>query len=103
MSYKTSLSIANLREREIVLYLEPWGEQIAMPTGVTFQIVAKAERQGDVEIQYEEEGIVVWGWEGSVLDVFCNGKAVSVNHPQVPPVPKGTSVSSFIRSLLKNE
>ena len=100
MSYKTSFSIANLRNKEITFYLEPWGEQISMSTRATFQIVAEAKQQGEVEIQYAEDGIVVWGWAGSVLNVFCNGEALSINHPEVPPVPKGKTVSSVIRSIL---
>lgn len=102
MSYKTSLSISNLRDKEIIFHLEPWGEQISMPIGATFQIIAEAKKPGEVEIQYEEDNIIVWGWEGSVLNVFCNGKEISTDHPEVPPVPRGTRVSSFIRSILGN-
>lgn len=45
-----------------------------MPAGSTFQVKAEAKEQGEMEIQYEERAILVWGWTGSILTVFSNGK-----------------------------
>jgi hypothetical protein len=76
MAYKTSISISNLRDKEVTFHLEPWGDQIPMPAGCTFQIIAEARDQGEFEIQYEEDNTIIWGWSGSILTVYCNGQAI---------------------------
>jgi hypothetical protein len=96
MAYKTSISIENARDKEVIFHLEPWGDQIPMPAGCKFQIFAEAKEQGELEIQYEEDNILVWGWSGSIVSVYCDGQVVSAGHTAVPSVPEGQSVSSFI-------
>jgi hypothetical protein len=101
MSYKTSLNIINSRDKEMILHVEPWGEQFSMPAGTTFLIIAEAEKQGELEIEYEEDSIVVYGWETSVVNAFYKVEEVPINHPEGPPVPEGTTFSSLIRSILR--
>lgn len=100
MAYKTSISIENSRDKEVMFHLEPWGDQIPMPAGSKFQIIAEAKDQGELEIQYEEDNILVWGWTGSILSVYCDEHELSAGHPKVPSVPEEHSVSSFIRGIL---
>jgi hypothetical protein len=54
--------------------LEPWGEQYEMPPGANFTIVAKASTRGELEIQVAEDRITVFGWTGSTIEIFQNGK-----------------------------
>ena len=74
MRYECSVSISNKSNRPLTFHLEPWGQQFSMPVGSTFQVKAEATEQGEMEIQYEEHAILVWGWTGSILTVFLNGK-----------------------------
>jgi hypothetical protein len=76
MAYKCSVSISNETSRPLTFHLEPWGEQFPMPPGSTFQVVAEAKKQGEIEIVYEENDVLVYGWEGSVLSIFSNGKEI---------------------------
>jgi hypothetical protein len=73
MAFKTSIRIENSRNKEMSFYLEPWGEEIPMPPGCTFQIIAEAIQQGEMEVQYEEDRITVRGWSSSILKVYCEG------------------------------
>ena len=47
-----------------------------MPHGSTFQIVAGAQVQGEIEVHYQENDILVWSWEGSILTVFVDGTEI---------------------------
>ena len=76
MSYKSSISITNESNRPLTFHLEPWGEQTPMPVGSTLPVKAEAKEQGEMQIQYKENEILVWGWTGSVLTVMTNGKEV---------------------------
>ena len=98
MAYQTSISIENLRDKEVMFHLEPYGEQIPMPAGCKFQIVAKAKEQGELEIQYEEDNILVWGWTGSVVYVYCDGQEMPPPPPEEPFVSEGI-IPSFIRRV----
>ena len=94
MAYKNSTTISNQSNRPLTLHVEPWGEQIPMPAGSRFQLVAVAKEQGEMEIQFEENDVLVWGWTGSVLTVFSNGKEMGdvpgSERPAVPAVPNAT-------------
>ena len=90
MRYECSISISNRSNGPLTLHLEPWGEQFSMPVSSTFQVKAEATEQGEMEIQYEEHAILVWGWTGSILTVLLNGKELgdtpSSKRGIVPPV-----------------
>jgi hypothetical protein len=76
MAYKSTISIINKTERPLTFHLEPWGRQLPMPAGSRFQVVAEAKQQGEIEIEYEENDILVWGWQGSILTIFSNGREI---------------------------
>lgn len=61
MAYKSSFSISNQSNKPFTLHVEPWGEQIPMPAGSTFQVLAAAKEEGEMEIEYKENDILVWG------------------------------------------
>jgi hypothetical protein len=104
MKFESSIHVTNSTDRMLVFHLEPWGEQVEMPSGARFLITAEAEQQGSFELEHGENEIVVWGWPGAVAKVFCDGKEISVisgvERLAVPSVPEGQSVSSFLRSML---
>ena len=107
MAHTSSINISNASDREIIFHLEPWGEQIKMVLGSTFNIVAESEQQGSFEVEYGEGEIIVWAWPSAIVKVFCDGKEVGIEsgvaRPAVPAVPKGETTSSFLRSVLGKE
>lgn len=101
MIYRSSILLNNSSEKEIVLHIEPWGEQIPMPVGCKLRIVAESTEAGEFEVEYLENSIMVWGWTGSTYKIYGDGQELGRDCPAVPPAPKGQSVSSFIRWLIK--
>lgn len=64
-----ALRIRNLEQKEIIVFLEPWGEQYAMPPGATWKIEGNGPDEDMLEIHYSEGKIVVWGWPGSLVAI----------------------------------
>ena len=46
-AYTSSVSLSNHSNKPLTLHIEPWGSQLIMPHGSTFQIVAVAQVQGE--------------------------------------------------------
>jgi hypothetical protein len=107
MNFESSLSVTNSSGRTVVFQLEPWGEQIEMPIGATFVVVAEAEQPGSFEVEHGDAAITVWAWPSAVVKVLSGdneiGTSAGAKRPAVPSVPEGQSVSFFLRSMLGKE
>jgi len=107
MKFESSIALTNSTGREIVLHLEPWGEQLVMSPGITLSITAKAEQPGTFEIEQLEHEIIVWAWPTAIVKVFSGDVEVGIEagleRPAVPSVLKGQSVSSFLHPVLGRE
>ena len=105
--FESSIGITNSFEETVVFHLEPWGEEIEMPTGATFVVVAKAEQVGAFQVDHSESGMTVWAWPSATVKIFHDGEEVGIGfggeRPAVPPVPEGRSVSSFLRLMLRKD
>jgi hypothetical protein len=81
------LRLQNSDKVDMILHLEPWGEQFAMSAGTTLEIIAKGPDGDCLEIVFEDNNVLVYAWTGSVISVFQKGtKVFSCNIP-VPPTP----------------
>ena len=107
MKYKSSIRITNSSEDSKLLILEPWAEEFEMFSGKTFEFVGEGEKEGNFEIEFNENTIIVWGWESSAVKIFCDGEELGAGNFErtfVPQVPEGQNISTFIKSLFsKNE
>jgi hypothetical protein len=90
-----------------MFHLEPWGEQLEMPSGATFTVTAEAEQQGSFEVEHGENEITLWTWPSAIVRIYCGGEEIGISdgleRPAVPPVPDGKNVSSFLRAVLGRE
>ena len=64
------LRIRNYTSREIDFDLEPLGEQYKMKPGAIFTIFATGPRDDCLEVLYEENKVVVYGWTGSTVSIL---------------------------------
>jgi hypothetical protein len=64
-----TITVTNAQPAEIVLTLEPWADEHSIGTGKT--IVVHLDGPNEVSLQFiaQPGKIVLYGWEGSVLQV----------------------------------
>ncbi len=88
MDFVYTVKIANSRDVEVRFDIEPWGEQYKMPPGASFTIVAGAPTRGIVEVKVEEKYITVFGWPGSIIQLYQYGTEITgssiIPAPQTP-------------------
>jgi hypothetical protein len=86
-TYIQHLRVSNYDAEPITLCLEPWADEIPIPSKVGFEIVAEGPEGNCLEVTYEERRISVYGWSGSVLSVFKDGDRLVECSIPVPPTP----------------
>lgn len=86
-NYTQHLRLSNDYSEPITLCLEPWGDEILIPSKATFEIVAEGPKGDGLEVACEERRVTVWGWSGSTLSVFHDGTKLIECAIPVPPVP----------------
>ncbi len=85
--YVTSLRLCNARTIPVTLYLEPWGEQYTITPEATFTVVARGPEGDALEVEWADDHIILYGWPGSIVTLFHDGKEVGVGASKRPPVP----------------
>ena len=85
--YVTSLRVSNARSVPLTLYLEPWGEQYTMAPEATFTAVAKGPEGDTLEVEWADDHIVLYGWPGSMVTLFHDGKEVGGGISERAPIP----------------
>jgi hypothetical protein len=83
------LRVSNIYSEPITLCLEPWGDEISIPSNVSFEIVAEGPKGDHLEVTYEERRVSVYGWSGLILSVFHNGERLvecAIPAPRTPPL-----------------
>ena len=78
MKATRTIEYTNGAGRELKLTVEPWAESFAIAPSQKVQIVVEGdETSGHVEIEQTSEGLIVYGFVGSVISVFCDGEEVA--------------------------
>jgi hypothetical protein len=86
-SIETSIAIRNSSNREITMRLEPWVEEFLMAVLSEIILVGRGPEKGNgFSVDYEEDGITVSGWTGSVVHVFSQDQELGDARSR-PPVP----------------
>ncbi|MGH2587011.1 MAG: hypothetical protein ACRDJE_19020 [Dehalococcoidia bacterium] len=77
-----TIRLLNSAAAPLCLTLEPWAEQYIVPSGTAVDVTAHGPSGGKLEISVEDDGIIVYGWTGSTVDVVQDGDAVTPMAPQ---------------------
>lgn len=88
LRHEVRVRVANPRDREATLVLEPWGETYFMPAGTTLDVIGEGPADDTFEITSDEAAIVVWGWPGSVVTLLHDNVEVGDRRAR-PAVPGG--------------
>jgi hypothetical protein len=74
MSNVKKFSLINGSPEEMLLILEPWAEEYQVPTGAVIEVVGEGGIvDGEFEVEYTSNGIIIYGWDGSVVHVKRDG------------------------------
>src|SRR5260221_8971941 len=86
-TYTSYLRVQNSSRSSRKLWIEPWGDEISMPPGVTFSIVAKGPVGDCLEVAIGDSELVVYGWPQSTLAIFQAGELVREYQTPAPSTP----------------
>jgi hypothetical protein len=78
---------AALRTIPVTLCLEPWGEQYTLTPEATFTVIAKGPEGDALEVEWTDDHITLYGWPGSIVTLFHDGKEVGGGTSERTPVP----------------
>jgi hypothetical protein len=81
------LRIRNSRPYALTLRIEPWAEELPMPAGSLYEIVAQGPDDDCIEVSSNNEAFTVYGWSGSIISVFQDQALLLECRIPVPPVP----------------
>lgn len=85
-----NIRLVNSRSTSVDVYIEPWGDVHTMPPGATFSIVVRGPADDCLEVEDGDDRITLWGWSGSVVQVFHDGTELGSGlwpRPPAPPTP----------------
>ena len=91
-NHTQSLRVSNGYSEPITLCLEPWADEILIPSKAGFDIVAEGPDGGHLEVTYEERRVSVYGWSGATLSVFHGRERLlecDIPVPLTPPFIHG--------------
>jgi hypothetical protein len=82
MNTTQTITYVNGAATRLLMILEPWAEQYWIEPRDRVDITAHSGVAGHLEFEHTEAALIVYGWEGSVVRVFRDGKELCPS-PQV--------------------
>ncbi|OZG74653.1 hypothetical protein BTA51_06610 [Hahella sp. CCB-MM4] len=70
-----SLLFKNSSHRKIKLVLEPWSEEYPLNDGVTVKIQSDKQTTSSIEVEFDGEDIIVYGWSDE-MSVWIDGAKI---------------------------
>jgi len=84
----------------MLVWLEPWVEEILIPPGAEFRFVGVGEQPGELQIEESDGRRIVYSWPTSCLTVYQGKEIVWKDFGSlVPPIPEGMSMPNFVRLM----
>lgn len=77
MGLKQKIIYKNSKNEKIKLILEPWAEEYNIESNSEVEIIVEGDiEKGYLMIESEIDRVVIYGWQGSLIQVFKNGKLI---------------------------
>lgn len=70
-----SIKIINSSKKTLTMILEPWAEEYKITLGKVIELVGDKPIDSSVEIEFDGEDIIVYGWADNI-DVYCDGQKI---------------------------
>ncbi len=74
MNFTSKVQLQNSTARPMTFLLEPWGDVYRIPVGKTAHIVGRGSQPGCFHLECSDDGIQVWSWEDSEVQVVIGGE-----------------------------
>jgi|ERR1700691_4847361 hypothetical protein len=87
-SYDQYLRIRNSHSHPVTMSLEPWGEELSISPKATYELAARGPEGDCLHVDFAPTLITIYGWSGSVLTVYHEGKVIKDCEQPVPATPK---------------
>lgn len=88
MKLHTVLELHNHLPRFQTIWMEPWGEELAVPPGVTWRLVSIDVPPAMIAIEFHPEGTAVYGIRGAMMRLYAGEEVVWESlEPFDPPDP----------------
>jgi hypothetical protein len=69
------ITYTNRTGHRLRIILEPWAEEYWIEPDDPIDIVARSGKSaGHIEVEQTDEGLIIYGWEESVVSIFRAGK-----------------------------
>ena len=96
---RTEFRWTNDRTHTMTFVIEPWGDKfILLPKDEVLAVFLGPE--GQPEVDFGEENLTVFGWEGTLCLVAVNGIYLRTRSPRVPStIPPRFTVRSFVSRM----
>ena len=77
MGLKQKIIYKNSKNEKIKLILEPWAEEYNIKSNSEVEIIVEGDiEKGYLMIESEIDRVVIYGWQGNLIQVFKNGKLI---------------------------
>jgi len=93
-SHTQGVWVVNPHLESTVLCLEPWGDEIELPSGSSFLVMFEGPSGNFPELEWKEGRVTICGWSGSVASVYHDGKLL--RSPGSVKVPEGWETIRFL-------
>ncbi|EOQ67516.1 hypothetical protein [Acinetobacter pittii] len=77
MRLKQKIIYKNSKNEKIKSILEPWAEEYNIESNSEVEIIVEGDiEKGYLIIESEIDRVVIYSWQGSLIQVFKNGKLI---------------------------
>ncbi len=89
--FEKTTSFTNSSAVEQTIWIEPWCEELKIPSGVTYEFKGRGIQDGEFEIEQSGGFVIVYGWPSCLMSVVCNGNTIWKIDIEIPSVPPGVT------------
>ncbi len=87
MEQRIAIRVTHSGREDTTLVLEPWGEIHRLRPNTTLEIVGEGPEGDTLEIEATSDGLVIYGWPGSVVNLYLDGTELTPDSEHRPRAP----------------
>lgn len=90
-SERVVLELFNHTSTPKSLWMEPWGEELALPSKISWKLTCEGTDPKNVSVDFHEDGIAIYGIPKAIMRVHADDEVVwECFQPFDPPTTDGT-------------